>query len=78
MHQAKKSLGIEGKSFDKILVSCAADELPDPLLQQLSPGGIMVIPVNNSIMKVTKTAEGKLHIQEYPGFIFVPLIRDDY
>lgn len=76
MHRAKKSLGIEGEHFDKILVSCAADELPNPLLQQLSPGGTMVIPINNSILKVIKTMAGKLQIQEYPGFVFVPLIRD--
>lgn len=77
LHQAKKSLGIEGEHFDKILVSCAADELPEPLLQQLSDGGTMVIPINNSIMKVTKSTNGRLEILEYPGFIFVPLIRDD-
>ncbi len=77
LHRAKKSLGIAGEHFDKILVSCAADELPETLLQQLSEGGTMVIPINNSIMKVTKSRSGRLQILEYPGFIFVPLIRDD-
>lgn len=77
LHQAEKSLGIEGEQFNKILVSCAADELPEPLLEQLSEGGTMVIPINNSIMKITKSDNGKLKIVEYPGFVFVPLIRDD-
>src|SRR5262249_59347964 len=31
--------------FDKIIVTCAADHIPPPLLQQLNPNGIMVIPV---------------------------------
>ena len=31
--------------FDKIIVTCGIDHVPPPLLQQLRPGGIMVIPV---------------------------------
>src|SRR5271165_3591353 len=31
--------------FDKIIVTCGIDHIPPPLLQQLTPGGIMVIPV---------------------------------
>lgn len=77
VHQAKKSLGLKGGTFDKILVSCAADELPKPLFEQLDVGGVMVIPIINSIVKVVKHSETDLKIQEYPGFVFVPLIRDD-
>lgn len=76
LHRARKSLGLKGKLFDKILVSCAAEEIPQSLVQQLSPGGIMVIPIKNSIMKVTKTLSKSLEIDEYPGFVFVPLIVD--
>ena len=77
VHHAKQTLGLQGEYFDKILVSCAADEVPKSLLRQLSPGGTMVIPVNNSIIKVVKNSDGQLHLEEYPGFVFVPLIRDD-
>ncbi len=77
VHQAKQTLGLKGERFDKILVSCSADEVPHVLLEQLSPGGIMVIPVLNSIIKVLKKSDGSLTIEEYPGFVFVPLIRDD-
>jgi protein-L-isoaspartate(D-aspartate) O-methyltransferase len=31
--------------FDKIIVTCGIDHIPPPLLQQLTPSGIMVIPV---------------------------------
>jgi protein-L-isoaspartate(D-aspartate) O-methyltransferase len=70
-------LGLPGEQFDKILVSCAADEVPKPLLDQLCVGGVMVIPVMNSIIKVIKNSEENIQVQEYPGFVFVPLIRDD-
>ena len=35
----------ENAPFDKIIVTCGIDHIPPPLLQQLKPGGIMVIPV---------------------------------
>ena len=35
----------EAAPFDKIIVTCGIDHVPPPLLQQLKPGGIMVIPV---------------------------------
>lgn len=77
LHQAKKRLGLVGEHFDKILVSCAAQELPKELIDQLRPGGIMVIPVENSIFKVKKKSDGSLQTEEYPGFVFVPLVRDE-
>jgi len=76
LHRAQKTLGLKGKHFDKILVSCAADDIPQSLVEQLRPEGVMVIPVKNSILKVTKTVTGSLEIEEYPGFVFVPLIED--
>lgn len=77
IHKAKRTLGLKGELFDKILVSCAADEVPKSLLDQLCVGGIIVIPVMNSIIRVIKNSEEDLQMQEYPGFVFVPLIRED-
>ncbi|TSC97235.1 MAG: protein-L-isoaspartate(D-aspartate) O-methyltransferase [Candidatus Berkelbacteria bacterium Licking1014_2] len=59
--------------YDKILVSAAAEEIPPKLLQQLAIGGRMVLPINNSIWQITKTAVDKFQSQEFPGFVFVPL-----
>ena len=60
--------------FDRILVSAAAEDLPLKLVNQLAKGGIMVIPIKNSIYKITKDKNNKTSKTEFPGFAFVPLI----
>src|SRR5271167_2688910 len=49
----------EAAPFDKIIVTCGIDHIPPPLLQQLKPSGIMVIPVGppgaQRVLKVVKT-----------------------
>jgi len=51
----------EAAPFDKIIVTCGIDHVPPPLLQQLKPNGIMVIPVGppgaQRVLKVVKTLE---------------------
>lgn len=71
------SLGAKGP-FDRILVSAQADKLPKELITQLKVGGILVIPVNQSILRVIKVSKKEIKKEEYPGFVFVPLIRDDF
>ena len=47
--------------FDRIIVTCSIDHLPPPLLQQLAPDGIMVVPLGHPgkqyIMEVKKTVD---------------------
>ena len=70
--------------FDKIIVTCGIDHIPPPLLLQLKPGGIMVIPVGppgaQRILKAVKTlgADGQITVARsdiFGGKIipFVPL-----
>ncbi|MFH1090737.1 MAG: protein-L-isoaspartate O-methyltransferase [Pseudomonadota bacterium] len=73
--------------FDKIIVTCAIDHIPPPLLKQLSNGGVMVIPVGppggQIVLKVTKTQdkEGNFVINRediYHGqkkAVFVPFTK---
>lgn len=60
--------------FDRILVSATAEYFPQKLVEQLVEGGIMVIPIKNSVYKITKDKNGIIYKTEFPGFSFVPLI----
>lgn len=52
----------EYASYDGILVAAAPDKVPETLLQQLSIGGVMIIPVgqkdNQKLHKITRTLDG--------------------
>jgi protein-L-isoaspartate(D-aspartate) O-methyltransferase len=72
--------------FDKIIVTCGIDHVPPPLLQQLKPGGVMVIPVGppgaQRVLKVSKekVADGSINVTRsdiYGGKIvpFVPFTK---
>jgi len=61
--------------FDRILVSAAAKNIPEKLIEQLANNGILVIPDQNGIWKITKIDE-KLEKEYYPGFLFVPLVEE--
>ena len=74
IEKAGEELGLPGKSFDRILVSASADEIPESLFSQLNIGGTLVIPVGNSIFKFKKISDTELEKEEYYGFVFVPLI----
>lgn len=62
--------------FDRILVSAAANEIPQPFLEQLKDGGVMVLPINKTLTKIVKIPQKnggyELEKEEYPGFTFVP------
>jgi protein-L-isoaspartate(D-aspartate) O-methyltransferase len=71
---ATSQLGIPGRTFDKILVSASALDLPNTLIEQLNPGGILVIPVRDSIFQIKKQLDKTITENEHYGFVFVPLI----
>ena len=70
IRKAKKdTYGLPEKApYDRILVSAAATSVPQTLKDQLSNEGVMIIPVNNSIQRITKTNQ-----EIWRGFSFVPL-----
>ncbi len=74
--QAGEAFGLpEHAPFDRILVSAATDDLPPELIDQLKPGGVMVIPIGESVVQVAKKENGSLEQKEFAGFVFVPLIK---
>jgi protein-L-isoaspartate(D-aspartate) O-methyltransferase len=63
--------------YDRIAVTCAAPEIPTPLIEQLKPGGIMVIPVGNQFQElilVKKDKKENIRTEHMGGVLFVPLI----
>lgn len=65
--------------FDRIIVTAAAEDPPGPLLAQLKPGGIMVVPVGQSdtvqtLIRVRKSDDG-LDYDELRPVRFVPLLE---
>ena len=62
--------------FDIIVVAAAPDHIPQPLLEQLAPGGRMVIPVgsiNQELVLIQKGPGGKLKKTDLAPVIFVPM-----
>ncbi|MGH7859047.1 MAG: protein-L-isoaspartate(D-aspartate) O-methyltransferase, partial [Candidatus Binatia bacterium] len=64
--------------FDAILVTAAATHIPPPLLDQLKPGGRMVVPVGPAfstqrLMLVEKDAKGEVRTRALYPVRFVPL-----
>src|SRR5262245_35626458 len=79
----------ESAPFDKIMVTCGIDHIPPPLLQQLKPNGIMVIPVGppgqHVILKVVKqqqpdgsirVARSNVYNKVVPFVAFTKLVDD--
>ena len=64
---------IDDAPFDRILVSASSDKIPQKILDQLTFGGILVIPVKDKIVVVKKNYRENV-VKEYSGFVFVPLI----
>ena len=66
------------KPFDKIIITAAAPTITQPLIDQLSIGGMMVIPVGDNniqrMIKVTKKSESKISKEYFDYFSFVPLV----
>jgi protein-L-isoaspartate(D-aspartate) O-methyltransferase len=74
------TLGWPEKSpFDRIVVTAASPKIPDPLMVQLSVGGILLAPVGSrysqELLKVRKTDQG-ISEEYHTPCVFVPLIGE--
>lgn len=71
----------EHAPFDAILVTAAAPEVPPPLIEQLKPGGLLIIPVGprsqlQSLRRIEKADDGTTTNEEVVPVVFVPLTRE--
>ena len=76
--------GYEGldtyKPFDRVIITAGAPIVPPKLVDQLKPGGIMVIPMDNPsgdgqiMVRLTKNTDGSLDREEFGDFKFVPML----
>ena len=70
----------EAAPFDAVVVTCGADHVPEPLFEQLKPGGVLVIPVGKapagqSLLAIRKDAQGGRTTRDLGPVRFVPLRR---
>lgn len=71
----------EAAPFDGIVVTAAPEHVPQPLLDQLKPGGRMVIPVGaqvggQDLLLITREADGRTITRRKLPVRFVPLTRE--
>ena len=76
--------GYEGlpnyQPFDRVIMTAGAPSLPPKLIEQLKPGGMMVIPMDNpqidgqTMMRITKLPDGTLKRESFGDYKFVPML----
>lgn len=65
--------------FDRVIITAGAPCIPQKLIDQLKPNGIMVIPMDNAeggqtMVRITKKTDGSLDREEFGSFKFVPML----
>ncbi len=70
----------EKAPFDAIIVTCAANHIPPPLLEQVKEGGRLIIPLGSTLFFQTLTVitkvDGKPRVRQISGVRFVPMIGE--
>ena len=74
---------VEHAPYDGIIVTAAAPVIPEPLVEQLRPGGRLVIPVGlphnyQELMLVEKSEDNEVYTKNILGVAFVPLTGEHH
>ncbi|MBQ7710728.1 MAG: protein-L-isoaspartate O-methyltransferase [Bacteroidales bacterium] len=80
--QAEGKEKINYNFFDRVIITCGAPYIPEPLVHQLKAGGIMVIPVEAGegsqlqMLRVTKKGEERdsWQVERFGDYQFVPML----
>lgn len=72
---------VHSAPYERIIVTCAAPEIPHMLLHQLAIGGVMIVPVgphvaDQQLLKLTRTAEDEVRKEVIAPVRFVPLVSE--
>ena len=72
----------DGAPYDAILAAASGSHVPQPLVDQLKPGGRLVMPLGGpgwvqQLVRVTKQADGSLQQSDLGAVRFVPLIGEE-
>ena len=70
----------ENSPFDAIIVTAAPERVPDALIEQLKPGGRLVVPLGQAhshqdLVVVDKDREGRIRTEKLISVAFVPLVH---
>ena len=82
LRQGDGSLGLPTYApYDAIVVTAGAPTVPEALIDQLTEGGRLVIPVGDrkqqEMLRITKRTDGQIERESFKGFSFVPLLGKD-
>jgi protein-L-isoaspartate(D-aspartate) O-methyltransferase len=65
--------------FDKIIITAGVNTLPEKLIEQLKPGGKMVVPLggrsSQTMTLVNKTSDSAYKTSKHGAFVFVPMLK---
>ena len=65
--------------FDKIIITAAAPFIPPLLVEQLKPGGVMVLPLEEGemqrMLRIRKHTDGGFSEEAFSNFSFVPMLK---
>lgn len=69
----------EHAPFDRVILTAAPSEMPEPLITQLRDGGIIVAPVGDYTQRLVRWTKmgGRLHKEDLGAVRFVPMVHGD-
>lgn len=66
--------------YDRILITAATPDIPDELIKQLKPGGMLVAPLGKgdiqTMIRLTKDDDNKIKEERFGTFRFVPMLKN--
>lgn len=62
--------------FDRCIAAAEVEEVPEEWRGQLLPRGRMIYPRGSALILEVKHSDGTFTTQEFPGFVFVPFVKE--